>query len=571
LPSFAHKKLIERIARLDEAPGDTAAYANWIKAGAHLSLLRENADEHELIVYASGGYTFIHAVVVSNDKLSPANKDDLLHWSCNPYQSIAGYVSGGGREDVWIERGMRGSGVQTLEDARQLVFGRSFEGWTGDDRTYYEIHQEYAHLTDIHWRPEHRAYCRFDKHGDIDDVISITTDAQGRGVTLVSFNREALELYLAASDSSLVRMFDFTLLRHESFSDWSNGAEEVVSESDDFLYRQKIAAQHAAYTRGVQIVRPQRSRPDIFSWMRDNWFGHGDKRYVEFVAWDWRNKRMTKISTDPVATSNYFEAKENSLPFELSPAFFRPEVLLKYKGDREKYTVETRDIHCRAAWTLRGYDVNEAGQVHAYICDLRNLPYSEQLHWASYNEPPKAGISERAFISDFKGEFSSHTDPLESVLSIVRRWADNNLSWWKLREKTLLERVSTPRTASRDEWGEAFMDLSKLIVEGFDVKAIRAKLGEAKLTFEGDEKSLVLIEKLLAARVAPAEFQRLDGLRTVQLIRSKVKGHSGSSQAMELAQAALKQHETFAAHFEHVCKKVGDELKRIEDLFSGGV
>jgi hypothetical protein len=90
LPSFAHKKLIERIARLDETPSDTATYINWIKAGGHLSLLRENADEDELIVYGSGDYTFIHAVVVSNDKLSPINKDDLLRWSCNPYDSIAG-------------------------------------------------------------------------------------------------------------------------------------------------------------------------------------------------------------------------------------------------------------------------------------------------------------------------------------------------------------------------------------------------------------------------------------------------------------------------------------------------
>ena len=140
-------------------------------------------------------------------------------------------------------------------------------------------------------------------------------------------------------------------------------------------------------------------------------------------------------------------------------------------------------MHCRAAWTLRGYDVNEAGQVHAYICDLRNLPYSEQLHWASYNQMPKATISERALASDFRNKWSPHADPLQDVLSIIRRWADNNVPWWRLRERTLLERLSTPRTASRDEWAEAFMDLSKLVIEGFDVKTIRAKLEGLKLAF----------------------------------------------------------------------------------------
>jgi hypothetical protein len=110
------------------------------------------------------------------------------------------------------------------------------------------------------------------------------------------------------------------------------------------------------------------------------------------------------------------------------------------------------------------------------------------------------------------------------------------------------------------------MDLSKLIVEGFDEKVIRAKLVDAKLPFEKGEKSLVLLERLLTA--TSPDSQRLEGLRTVQLIRSKVKGHLAGSEASELAHQALKLHETFTGHFEHVCKMVADELSRIESLLS---
>lgn len=148
MPNFAHKKLIDRIARIDETPSDADTYAKWIEAGGHLSLLLKNACEDELIVYASGKYTFIHSAVVSIDKLSPIDNNDLLGWSCNPFTAFASYVSGG-EEGIWIERGMRSSGSKTLEDARQLVFGRSFEGWTGDDGTYFEILQEYSHLGPI--------------------------------------------------------------------------------------------------------------------------------------------------------------------------------------------------------------------------------------------------------------------------------------------------------------------------------------------------------------------------------------------------------------------------------------
>lgn len=568
MPSFAHKQLIDRIARLDEVPDDSAAFANWIKAGGHLSLLRDNAIEDELIVFASGDYTFVHAAVVPNEKLYPIDHDDLLGWTCNPFSTVASYASGGDRKGIWIDRRMFSASSKTLADGRQLVFGRTFEGWTGDDRTYFEVLQEYAHVAGIHWRPEHRAYCRFDQHGDIDHIVSVTAKDNFSGITLVSFRRGPLENYLAASDSALIRMFDFTLLRRKSFSGWPDGPEKVFKESSDFFYRQKIAPGHAAYTRGLQIIRPTRPQSEIFSSMWDDWTGQGNKQYVEFIAHDWRNRRVTKISTNPAATTNYFDAKENTLPFETSPAFFRPEVLLKYKGDHDKYIVGPREIHCRAAWTLRGYDVNQAGQIHAYICYLRDLPHSEQLHWASYNEVPKAGISERAFVNDFKGEFSYHLDPLQKVLSIIRHWVDKDVNWWKLRDKTLLERISTPRTASRDEWGEAFMDLAKLIIEGFDVKAIRQKLREESLTFDNADGSLALIEKLLCEQDESAEVQRLAGLRIVQLIRTKVKGHSSGSDANELAQGAIKQHETFAAHFDYICSIVADELERIERLFT---
>jgi hypothetical protein len=205
----------------------------------------------------------------------------------------------------------------------------------------------------------------------------------------VVLGRDKLEEYLAASDSSLVRMYDFTLLRRENFTSWPDGTESIISNGADFFYRQKVHAGFAAYTRGIQILGCREDPSEILKNVTDSWIGREKRQHAEFLAHDWRNKRIIKISTDPNATTNYFEAKNNDLPFELSPAFFRPEVLLKYKTDRDKYIVEERSITCRAAWYLRGYDVNSAGQVHAYICDLRNLPYPEQLHWVSFNARPR--------------------------------------------------------------------------------------------------------------------------------------------------------------------------------------
>ncbi|MCL4806115.1 MAG: hypothetical protein KJ046_17605, partial [Anaerolineae bacterium] len=382
--NYEHKKLIEAITKLDEVPADPKLFSVWIEAEAHLGFLRMNAHADELVIYASGEYSFIHTVAVPNDHLSPIDQQDLMQWSFNPYTSIASYVTGGGREDVWVERHLGGTGTKTLKDAVQLIFGRTFEGWTGPGRIYYELRQEYAHLAGIHWRPEMRAYCRFDEHGDIEPVVSVTSrEGKNNTMALVSFRWEPLEVYLAASNASLVRMFDFTLLRRAGFNGWSEEPTQEIIELPDFFYRRKVMSGHAAYTRGVQIIRPRRSPQAIFMSITDEWFGKKNKRHVEFLAYDWRNERVTKISTDPVATTNYYQTEGNTLPFELSPAFFRPEVLLKYKADRDKYTVGERDVSCRAAWHLEAIDVNEAGQVHAYICYLRHLPYEEQLHWLS--------------------------------------------------------------------------------------------------------------------------------------------------------------------------------------------
>ena len=211
--NYEHKQLIQAITKLDEVPADSHAFSEWIHAEAHLAFLRENARADDLVIYASGEYTFVHSVVVPNGRLSPVDRDDLMGWSFNPYTSIASYVTGGGRDDVWVERGLSGTGTKTLKDAVQLIFGRTFEGWTGPGRNYYELHQEYAHLAGIHWRPEKRAYCRFNEHGDLEPVVSVTTrEDKGSNMALVSFKWEPLEEYLAASNAFLVRMFDFYLV-----------------------------------------------------------------------------------------------------------------------------------------------------------------------------------------------------------------------------------------------------------------------------------------------------------------------------------------------------------------------
>jgi hypothetical protein len=566
MTTYAHRKIAEVIAALDQVPEDPAAFVEWIRAKRHLDYLQANAKSDELIVYASGRYSFIHSIVVPSDALASEDPEALLYWSANPFTSIASYVMGGGRDTMWIERNKDRRGSRALDAGVDLIFGRTFEGWSGQDRTYFEVNQEYTHLSGIHWRPERGAYCRFDCNGDLADLVSITPRNKRDDVSLVTFTWPKLEEYLGIAGCALVRMFDFTLLRYDQFSGWSDGTEDIVRVSDEFLYRQKISGE-AAYTRGVQIIRA-RDAKTISDNVSDRWSGSSKREHASFIAKDWRHNTVTEISTDPAATTNYFESSKNDLPYELSPAFFRPEVLSKYKTDREKYTIEDREIGCRASWTLRAYDVNDADQVFAYICYLRNLPYSEQLHWKSFNEAPRADISERAVINDFRGEFVTFQTPRAEMLSILQRWQARGIEWWTLRDEDLLDRANPPISSSKDEWAEAIMDLSKLVIEGFEVKILRTTLNKLGKAYGADEKSIALLEKIVAAKKPPGDPVRLGGLRTVQHLRSKVKGHSGSSEGKTAAQDALRKHGTYGEHFKDLCKLIVDDLQRITGALS---
>ena len=50
MPTYEHSQLVDSIAKLDTVPRDINAYAGWIKAGAHLDLLRRNTLADELII-----------------------------------------------------------------------------------------------------------------------------------------------------------------------------------------------------------------------------------------------------------------------------------------------------------------------------------------------------------------------------------------------------------------------------------------------------------------------------------------------------------------------------------------
>lgn len=559
-------QLKRSLQKLSTAPPfGTPAYTEWLKQEDFIAFLISAAEASEAILFASLGSTFIHTLLGPNTSLKPLDVDDLMRWDCNPYSSWG--ITYGPSSKVSISPPAEGASSITLEKAEQLVFLREFDG-RQEKGSYVEILQRLTHPFDLHYVPERNAYCRFDRHGDIEDVIRIIEieDEEPRSGAdrIVTIRRGVLNEYMAITKSTLVTLFDSTRFNPGNFGGWHEQEEKEHSVDSSLYCRMGIQPGIASYVRGFQLTRSPLTRRTLAKrFSRDK-----ERKYTTFIAHDFKHNEIRECSCDPKKLGNYFVPSD--LPFETTPAFFRPEVLHKYKADPDKYQISDRSIRCRNAWYLQTYDINDADQVHTYLIYLSRLPYEEQLYWKSFNEPPKAPISPRAFKTDFEGSWDIACDPLNSIKSVVRELWEAKTPWWTLRSEDLLKRTHYPATRAAEEWAKEIHTLDKLLVEGFETKEIKNQA--AKLGRELDDRwrSLALLEQVLMGLGYETDqaSEITAPLRELTELRSKVIGHASGERAIAIKKRILKEHGTYRNHFRDLCERCDESLRRIRDILN---
>jgi hypothetical protein len=558
------------LRQISNAPSDSegASFDTWLELSDALAFLKANARQDEFVVYANLQHAFIHAVLVPSPLVDMPDNEDLLAWHYDAYSSWGVEIRYTTPVSISITEPLDHTGSKTLDHGEQLVFARSFEGLL-DEKHYFEILQKFLHISDLHFVPERKAYCRLDENGDIEDVVRVVTaprKGEDCGGTIVTFSREVLDRYQALTGASVVRMFDFTRFRPH-FSGWRGDHASEYSTDGDLIHRIHIEAGNASYVRGVQIIRSQTPKEAVAG--RFGPASSEGEQYESFLAFDWKNGTLKEISCSPEATVNYFTA--SVLPYELSPAFFRPEVLAKYKADRDKYDLEDRSLSCRSTWHLQNFDINEAGQVHTYLVYLRNLPYKEQLHWKVYNEAPKGGISERAYRTDFEGCWDTKYDPLASLKGVFREWNEAQVPWWTLHSDRLLKQLYYPVTASADEWADEILQLDQLVIEGFEVKWLRAKVQELRRAVDQTAASLTLVQQcLIGLGLGESDAMKVvEPLKVVHHLRNKVKGHSSGRETIKIKQKVLTEHRSYTEHFRVLCSQCDDSVRAIGKALEG--
>lgn len=560
---------LNSIAPITDEPKSDEEFIRWIQQEEIIPFLEKEIEEMFVIIFASLPFAFIHSALINQLALDKKKIEDLLRWSGNPFDTWGINATS---NKVWIRGPLDNIQSDLLSKGRQILYIREFEGVPSREK-YFELDQMISQVLEIHFLEERNAWCKLDNHGDIEDIVKIIElpkPHQEQSKTIVAFKKSALDEFACVGNYSLCRMFDFTRFKSESFSRWSNYPEFINFTNGSNIYGSlHIEKNIGSFSRGIQLAKCRSATKETIInklWGREA--SGKPKQYASFITMDWKNNTIAEISCAPDRLSNYFT--KSSLPFEISPAFFKPEVLLKYKSDREKYTLTDRNISCRKTWDLKSYGVNDAGQVFVYVGDINKLPYLEQLHWKQYNEPPKTGLPKSTIDTDFLGMYSDAEDPLINLKNFLEQISKSNTGWWSLRGNNSPMRLNYPYSNSADEWEEEILILDQVIIEGFDEKWLKKKATELKLKLPSHFRSLKLIEeclKSLGFEEAHAE-KIMSPFHEIHNLRSKLKGHTSGKEAAMLRKSALVQHGSYHQHYKTLSFHCLESLKILNDAFS---
>lgn len=518
---------------------------------------------------------YLNAAFVLKTKLVADYATSLLDWNFTP-PSGWGYGGGhdkkSGRWEKMLFSPLNRTGTPILDEAEPIVFLRHFYGYP--DPSYLELNQRFAQLNDVHWVAGRRAYCRYSEVGDLDSVVQIS---KSDNTHICVIEREALDFYMAITDTVLVRVFD--VLRTDDPTDVPRSEQQEVgayTDAPNQLYARQTTAlskdgiSHSAWLRGAHIIQTNITDEEMSDsrWSRDR----RERKYESFLALDFKHGEVRECSTDPQRLGNYFV--ESDFPFATSPAFFKPEVLARYQQNPDKYTFEQRILRCRGAWSLP-YDINDEGQIFAYLIDLSHLPHTEQAYWKVFNEKPKAGISRRALKSDFLAEWDGEYDPLESLQYLLPDFpkATHNLQQtaiWAFAEGIKsygASRLHYIATESAKEWTDQILELAKVLPEGLNQEALREVAIHLKRYDKDKDKdkklrSIGLLRRCLEAQGEDdATIQTIgDPLRDIWRLRSSISAHAGD----------VELPEDPKSHYRELLERCDKSMHALADLIRAG-
>lgn len=481
----------------------------------------------------------LHSALVSDEKLSEALS--RYEWDLSKGSN--------GVSEIWSDGkwSFCHDGINVLEP---FVLYRSANY---DIDNYVELSQDFRVLLNMHDRyvsPTEHCFVVDNENGDWEKVAEI------KGET-IRIKLTILRKYLALRRMNLLLFFDEMRFSQQSFQEL--GLTPIMNQivkDDDYIYNySSLVNCHAdgnksgGWIMGKCVLRYREK-----DYNRDS-FDQDDRQYAEFIYdYDDEGEPMSH-SCKKETLSNYFVANGDN-PLEMTPIFFKKEVLDKYYSNPNKYTVSDGAVGCEGAWSLH-IDNDHRNYVIVPLVYLGNLDYSEQLYWKGYNVSPERemGFSKTAYTRWIEGKFCN---PMFPDLQFKYRFKQFNKKWekqfgWPLflplidedehRYKTL-HCLTTENNHS--DFDEQILSITKLVVDSLNQKCLQTEIDDSNTEVESflKERKISSSSELKAGidKFQAFIFSKgmknpdvVDFLRKVQSLRSNSVAHRKSNKRKDLA------------------------------------
>jgi hypothetical protein len=314
---------------------------------------------------------------------------------------------------------------------------------------------------------------RIDKAGRSHEVVR-TMRLEGHGYN-VSVDANYLRRYLAARGMLLVIQH-----RHTVWADLGNveridlGIRDQVVALDfcatpaDFGTERNFFADLVGKHVILPFDKPGANPDDTFR----------PPRYQSFIT------GIDRQTGQPVHTSCDDDAREGGANY-LTPVFFDPDVLTRYREDTSRYVLSRTRLWCLDLWGL-DIDVNDEGFVQVWLGDMRRLPESERDHWVAHSVVPRGGVSEIRFRRDILNQWV--TDDRPDLQNLRRARSQLNATAVRVlgsdlfralgkHNREAFEGLSLCTNASVAQRDISILTLAKGVVECLDVKLLRRLSG----------------------------------------------------------------------------------------------
>jgi hypothetical protein len=411
-------------------------------------------------------------------------------------------------------------------------------GYDGMRPSTWDISQELIQVFDLYFDPSTGSYLKLKHDGSSYTVIKSASDR-------ISIRKKELLEYAAIKQKTVVLFFD-----HRRFSKKITPSQDSETHSNENYVFSHHIGQYGGitdqYSSFASIIGKKKldqlNRFDPDSLYRDE-----DKfKHQEFIIGE-NEDNSPKVSTcSSTKLSNNF-GKNIGAPHYLTPVFFRKDVLDKYHYNPEKYEIDSASVSFTNFWILR-IDNELEEYVSAYLGDLgRDLPYSEQTYWKSFNFWPENGkISTTKIKRDFHAVFAVSERPdnlLRHKLTTLYKKSEEILGFRIIRELAPKDQhhfrgLRYAIDNNQSVFDAQILSIAKILIDCLNEKEILKLI--ALPPEEERPRGIKKLEILFEQRSIEESSKHIAFLKNLYHLRSRGSAHrKGSSYEKDMSKAGV--------------------------------